>query len=448
MKKLSFLLMQAVLLCFVAISQVLAQQAAPPPKEVLIKAGRMLDVKEGRYLENQVILISGDKIKRIGPVANFRSADIPVIDLSNATVLPGLMDCHAHLLDSWDANSDSNILMAVAGGPSRRALLGAANAREDLQAGFTTVRNIGHSGIDGDVALRDAVNAGWVPGPRILASARKITPTGGQAISGWPPIIKPVINEEFLAVTGTNEARRAVRENLAVGADFIKLVADNPPRVLDLDEMKAIVEEAHHSGVKVAAHATTKIGIQLAIDSGVDAIEHANEATDEQFKAMHDKGIFLDPTLWQGDMFIQIIAKKYVLSDSDRADMAAWVKMNDEQSFQKVAGIKKYGVKFAPGSDMVFDFPGKTRGQATLEMFEALAHFGFSPAEILRADTLGAAELIGWQNRAGSLEEGKLADLIALEGDPLKNISDLQKVKFVMKGGAVARDDFHGVAKQ
>jgi imidazolonepropionase-like amidohydrolase len=448
MKKLSFLLMQAAVLCLVAISQVLAQQAAAPPKEVLIKAGRVLDVKAGRYLENQAILISGDKIKQIGPAANFRSADIPVIDLSSATVLPGLIDCHAHLLDSWDPNSENNVLMAVAGGPSRRALLGAANAREDLQAGFTTVRNIGHSGIDGDVALRDAVNAGWVPGPRILASARKITPTGGQAISGWPPIIKPVINEEFLAVTGTNEARRAVRENLAVGADFIKIVVDEPPRVLDLDEMKAIVEEAHHSGVKVAVHATTKLGIQLAIDSGVDAIEHANEATDEQFKAMHDKGIFLDPTLWQGDMFIQIISKKYVLSNSDRAEMAAWVKLNDEQSFQKVAGIKKYGVKFAPGSDMVFDFPGKTRGQATLVMFEALAHFGFSTAEILRADTLGAAELIGWQDRVGSLEEGKLADLIALEGDPLKNISDLQKVKFVMKSGAVVRDDFHGAAKQ
>jgi imidazolonepropionase-like amidohydrolase len=408
MKKLSFLLMPAVVLCFVAFAQVLAHQAAPPPKEILIKAGRVLDVKEGRYLENQAILISGDKIKKIGPAANFRSADIPVIDLSNATVLPGLIDCHAHLLDAWDPNSENNVLLAVARGPSRRALLGVANAREDLQAGFTTVRNIGHSGIDGDVALRDATNAGWVPGPRILASARKITPTGGQAISGWPPIIKPVISEEFLAVTGTNEARRAVRENLAVGADFIKIVVDQSPRVLDSDEMKAIVEEAHHSGVKLAAHATTKLGIQLAIDSGVDAIEHANEATDEQFKAMHDKGIFLDPTLWQGDMFIQIISKKYVLSDSDRAEIAAWVKLNDEQSLQKVAGIKKYGVKFAPGSDMVFDFPGKTRGQATLEMFEALAHFGFSPAEILRADTLGAAELIGWQDRVGSLEEGKL----------------------------------------
>lgn len=448
MKKFVFLLMQAAVLSLVAISAAFAQQSAAPPKEVLIKAGRVLDVKEGRYLENQAILISGDKIKKIGPASDFHPADTPVIDLSNATLLPGLIDCHAHLLDSWDANSDTNVLLAVAGGPSRRALLGAANARDDLQAGFTTVRNVGHSGIDGDVALRDAVNAGWVTGPRILASARKITPTGGQAISGWPPIIKPVIDEEFLAVTGTNEARRAVRENLAVGADFIKIVVDTPPRVLDLDEMKAIVEESHHSGVKVAAHATTKLGIQLAIDAGVDSIEHGNEATDEQFKAMHDKGIFLDPTLWQGEMFIEVIPKKYVLSDSDRAEMASWVKMNDEQSYQKVAGIKKYGVKFAPGSDMVFDFPGKTRGQATLEMFEALAHFGFSPAEILRADTLGAAELLGWQDHVGSLEEGKLADLIALEGDPLKNISELQKVKFVMKRGVVVRDDFHGVAKQ
>jgi imidazolonepropionase-like amidohydrolase len=370
-----------------------------------------------------------------------------LIDLSNATVLPGLIDCHAHLLDAWDAGSDTNIIPGVTKGPSQRALLGAAMAREDLEAGITTVRNVGHSGIDGDVALRDAISNGWVTGPRIQAAARKLTPPGGQAISGWPPLMKPIIDAEFLTVNGPEEARLAVRENLAVGADLIKVVVDVPPRVLALDEMKAIVEEAHRSGVKVAAHATTKLGIEMAIDAGVDSIEHGNEATGEQFQAMHDKGIFLDPTIWEAETVYDIILKKHVISTSDQADFARFKKENNEEALRKVAGIRKYGVKFVAGSDMVLDYPGKTRGQATLVVFGAMERFGFSPAEIIRAATVDAAELMGWQEKVGSIEAGRLADLIALESDPLKSVKNLQDVKFVMKGGAVVRDDFHSPAK-
>jgi imidazolonepropionase-like amidohydrolase len=420
------------------------EPATPQAGLTLVKAGRVLDVKSGHYLLNQGIFIADDRIKQVGAFDAVRAAapkNAKIIDLSNATILPGLIDCHAHLLDAWDQGSGDNVALSVMMGPSKRALLGAANAREDLEAGLTTVRNVGHSGIDGDVALRDSVENGWVTGPRILASARKLTPPGGQAISGWPPLLKPIIDAEFLPVNGPQEARRAVRENLAAGADFIKVVVDALPRVLDLDEMKGIVDEAHRSGVKVAAHATTKLGIEMAIQAGVDSIEHGDEVTDEQFQAMHDKSIFLVPTLWQSETFFDIVSKKYVASDSDKADFERWKKTNDEQSLRKVAGAKKYGVKLAAGSDMILSYPGKTRGQATLLMLDAMEHFGVPAQDVLRAATVDAAELLGWQDRVGVIEAGKFADLIAVDGDPLKSVTELHKVNFVMKAGAIVRDD-------
>jgi imidazolonepropionase-like amidohydrolase len=213
-----------------------AQAPAIPPKPTLIKAGRILDVRTGKYLTGQGILVEDGTIKQVAAFADLQAhlpKDAVTVDLSKATVLPGLIDSHAHLLMavSAAAKASNNILHAVAGtSASQRVLLGAHMAREDLEAGFTTVRNVGHSGADGDAALRDAIDAGWVPGPRIMASCRKLTPPGGQAVRLNPAIAQRIVDLEFLPVGSADEARRAVRENLLYGADLIKVVADDEPR--------------------------------------------------------------------------------------------------------------------------------------------------------------------------------------------------------------------------
>src|SRR6185369_6834972 len=250
-------------------------QPPPTPASKLIKAGRLLDVKSGRYLLEQGILTEGEKIKAIGPWEDIRTRaanEVTLIDLSNATLLPGLIDCHAHLLISGDLGrlDPGELLVTTLAqmSVSSRALLGARNARETLEAGVTSARIVGHSGVDGDVALRDAINAGWIPGPRLQAAARKITALG--PINVQPGIAAQVLGQEFLAVSGPEQARAAVRENLANGADLIKISIDSDgprnwkTRYLSIDDAKAIVEDAHRLGMKVAAHAADNIAVQIA----------------------------------------------------------------------------------------------------------------------------------------------------------------------------------------
>src|SRR5215813_1987155 len=236
-----------------------------PSKTVLIKAGRLLDVKAGVYLPNQGVLIAGDRIKEVGAFDAVKARapqDAVIIDLSQSTLLPGLIDCHGHLLCSmegrWFPGGEAIVMSITRIGPAKRALIGAANARSMLEAGFTTVRNVGHSGVNGDAALRDAINEGLIPGPRVQAACRKLTPIGGQVIELRSENSPAIIAEEFLTVGSVEEARRAVRQALADGADVIKVVVDVNNRILNSDEMRAIVEEAHRARIKVAAHATTR----------------------------------------------------------------------------------------------------------------------------------------------------------------------------------------------
>jgi imidazolonepropionase-like amidohydrolase len=290
-------------------------------------------------------------------------------------------------------NPSNNILDAVAGeSASRRALLGARMAREDLEGGFTTVRNVGHSGEDGDAALRDAINAGWVPGPRIQASCRKLTPPGGQAVRLNPAIAQKIIDLEFLSVGGPDEGRRAVRENLLYGADFIKVVADDEPRFVTTEEMRAIAEEAHRSKVKVAVHATTETGIQTSIDAGADSIEHGDAVTDQMLKQMKDKGTFFDLTeTFAGGRLRALVQKSVVLSPENEQRLAQYQEHLDRKAALRVQRVLKSGVKFALGSDMWFDYPGKTRGQATAIMFGSLCDLGMPPLDVIRAATSNAA---------------------------------------------------------
>lgn len=438
-------------ICLVLFLQAIASaQPVQQSPNALIKAGRLLDVRSGKYLSGQAILVTDGHIKEVGPLAQIQShasKEAQIIDLSKATVLPGLIDCHAHLLDAMPAQLGSEALLVTIAGmsPSERVLLGSHMAREDLEGGFTTVRVVGHSGIDGDVALRNAIEQGWVEGPRILAAGRKLTPPGGQALHLNYAVAEPVLSQEYLPVGSPDESRKAVRENLLYGADLIKAVADDVDRFITPEEMKAIVEEAHRSGKKVAVHATTVTGIQAAIHAGADSIEHGDEVTDEQLKMMREKGIYLDITnTFYGSRLRTWLEKSVVLSPDDQKGLEAYEKQQSQAVPAMVQRVLKSGVKYAAGSDMWFEYPGKTRGQATAIMFGALHELGIPQIDIIRAVTVNAADLIGWQDRVGSIEPGKFADIIAVKGDPLQDITELERVQFVMKGGAAVKNAFTG----
>jgi len=301
------------------------------------------------------------------------------------------------------------------------------------------VRNVGHSGIDGDVALRDAINAGRVPGPRMLASGRKIIASGDYIQSLNPAVASSIAEQEFLFLDGADSARRAVRANAFYGVDLIKIAVDDN---ISPAEMLALVDEAHRERLKVAVHAGSLLSIQTAIDAGADSIEHGNEATDEQLRVMRAKGIFLDltPTFFDGSFWMRVHATT-VLSPEFRAELLARDARGRQRGSALVQRVLKSGVKFAAGSDMGWYLPGKTRGEASATMFPALRACGMPPLDILRAVTINAAEMLGWQDRVGAVEPGKLADLVAVAGDPLADITELERVRFVMKGGEVIRND-------
>jgi imidazolonepropionase-like amidohydrolase len=310
--------------------------------------------------------------------------------------------------------------------------------REDLEAGITTVRDVGNSGWNGDVALRDAIRAGWVTGPRIVASTRALSAAGGQFRSLSPEAQK-LIEQEYVAVSGVEEARRAVRQAFYDGADCIKVILSGPS-VLSLDEMKVIVEEAHGANRKVAAHAIGDKATRIAAEAGVDSIEHAYTVSDDVLKMMAEKGIFLVPTDSIPDAYVESHFNGRHPTQEERSREEAQVKRFTEASRSRLRRAVKAGVRIAAGSDMYVIWPGKTRGQASLAMLQAYAEAGMSPIEIIRAATMNAADLLGRKD-IGAIEAGKLADLIAVAGDPLKDISELQRIQFVMKGAQVVRNE-------
>jgi imidazolonepropionase-like amidohydrolase len=435
-----------------AATQLAAQ--SPSPK-TLIKAGRLLDPRSGNALSPAAVLVENGKIKEVGPPPQLQahaSGDVKTIDVGSATLLPGLIDGHTHLFLDIIAPAEAEIdrhsngffapgmLLAVVESPSKRALIAAKLAREDLESGITTVRNLGHSGIDGDTELRDAINAGRVPGPRILASGRKLITRGEYVQNLNPALADAILQQEFLLIDGTDRARQAVRQNEFRNVDVIKVSADEN---LTVPELAAVVEEAHRQHLKVAVHAVDKTSIQTAIDAGADSIEHGNEVTDEQLKQMHDKGMFFDftPTFY-GGLSLKIDELIYVLSPETRAARVSAADRGRTRYDQLVQRVMKSGVKFAAGSDMCWFYPGKTRGQASTAVLTNLRQAGMPALDAIRAITVNAAEMLGWQDRIGSIEPGKFADLIAVAGDPFADISVLERVRFVMKEGRVIKNDF------
>jgi imidazolonepropionase-like amidohydrolase len=413
-------------------------------QRMAIRCGRLIDGKSDAPINNAVILIEGERITAVGAGVEVPPG-VEVIDLSKATVLPGLIDSHTHLLQNYDGalgGDDANMILTVTQlGNTRRALLGAAMGREDLEAGITTVRDLGNSGHNGDVALRDAIYAGWVVGPRIVASTRALAAAGGQ-FGEVSAETQKIIEQEYAVISGVEEARRAVRQALYDGADCIKVIVNTGPRVVPLEEMKVIVEEAHRVNKKVAAHAIGDQATRIAAEAGVDSIEHAYTVPDDVLKMMAEKKIFLVPTDGPEETYLDIFVKSKHPSPEELERSRAGLKQFLDGSRSRLARAVKAGVRIAAGSDMYYQLPGKTRGQASLTMLRAYGEAGMSPMQIIRAATLNAAELLGAQMRLGSLEVGKVADIIAVADDPLKDIGALEHVKFVMKGGKLIKNEF------
>jgi imidazolonepropionase-like amidohydrolase len=411
-----------------------AQEAKKAPKATVVRAARLVDVKAGKVIEDRGVWVEGDRIKEVGPISDVRKhapPDAEEVDLGDATILPGLIDCHTHLLMNFSKQmgDDANMLLTIAQlGTTRRALLGVAMAREDLEAGFTTVRDLGNSGVNGDVALREAIRDGWVDGPRIVASTRALSAAGGQ-FGDLAPEAQKLISQEYVAISGVEEARRAVRQAFYDGADCIKVIVDTGPRMLSLEEMNVIVEEAHRVMKKVAAHVAGEQAARIAAKAGVDSIEHGYNVPDDVLKIMAERHIFLVPT--------DFPAVDSYATPPVPAEMAMGIQRFIDANHDRLRRAIKLGVPIATGSDTYFQTPGKTRGQASLAMLRSHVAAGMTPAQVLRAATADAAELLGMADRIGSIEAGKFADLIAVPGNLLDDIGALERVTFVMKGGAV-----------
>jgi imidazolonepropionase-like amidohydrolase len=419
-----------------ATSPSIAQTApAPAPRRVVIRAGRVLDVKTGNLLTNQAIVIEGDKILSIGAASGAKAgANTQTIDLPNATVLPGLIDSHTHLtFDPKDLGYESLGISIP-----REALKGARNARVTLEAGFTTVRNVGAGGYT-DVALRDAVNDGDVPGPRMLVSGPAMGITGGHCDDN---LLSPEYHWSALGVAdGVDAVRHKVRENIKYGADLIKICAtggvmskgDDPnASQYTREEMKAIVEEAHRLGRKVAAHAHGAEGVSWASDAGVDSIEHGHLMDDNSIATLKKNGTYIVPTLYLMDWNRENLSKR------NAPDFVV-------RKMQSVSAVGQNNLKkaFAAGVKVAFgtDAAVYPHGLNAHE-FAVYVRLGMTPLQAIQTATINASDLLGWSAKVGTLEPGKWADVIAVDGDPLTDVATLEQVKFVMKGGEVIKNQY------
>lgn len=414
------------LVCALAV----AQSMAPLDHLIAIRAGRLFDGT--RLVTNQTILIRGEHITEVGPAEKVKIPDgIEIIDLSRATVLPGLIDTHTHVFGNG-ADYEEQILRDSY---QYRTLVALANAQKDLMAGFTTLRDLKSVGAGySDVDLRNAIDRGVVWGPRMQVATRGMQATGGFIMRGYSTDIP--FPSALEVVDSPWAGRQAVREQIAHGADWIKVYSAydfsftpegkmvNVP-TFTAEEVMAIVDETHKKGHKASCHAFGGEGLRNCLYAGVDSLEHGVDLDDAEIKMMVQKGIYLVPTLYHYQEDREKDMKKY--SGHSVAEIS-------ERSFPRAVA---QGVRIAFGSG-VGPFPHGTQNKE----FEYMVKFGMTPVQAVRAATVDAAQLMGWQDRVGSIEAGKFADLVAVEGDPLADITELERVKFVMKGGRVFKTEF------
>src|SRR3989449_7643289 len=408
---------------------------AQAPKRMVIRAGRVLNVRTGELRTNQAIAIEGDKIAQIAPSSEITAASgDTTMDLPDATLLPGLIDMHTHL--TFDLNSLGYQGLSIS--TAREALHGARNARRTLEAGFTTVRNLGAKDY-ADIALRDAINDGDVIGPRMVASGPALGITGGHCDENLLP---PAFHSQGDGVAdGVEGVQHKVREVIKYGADVIKICAtggvlskgDDPnSSQYTLEEMKAIVADAHRLGRRVAAHAHGAEGVRWASEAGVGSIEHGHLMDDWALATLKKNGTYLVPTLFLTEYMEQHMDKSDVseYSKQKMRDVIAAMRKNTGKAFAA-------GVKVAFGTDAAVYPHGLNAGE-----FHVYVSLGMTPLAAIQTATVNASDLLGSKYLVGSLETGRWADVIAVDGDPTKDVSILEHVRFVMKGGAVYKNEY------
>ncbi len=423
-----------------AYAAALSAQAPPAPKVTVLKAARIFDGTSDREVKDGMVIVEGTTIKAVG-VGLAIPAGAEVIDLGDSTLLPGLIDSHTHASgesgDNWALDTLANLRRTV----PEQAIRATANARKTLMAGFTTVRDVG-SGEYIDVALRNSIAAGVIPGPRMLVAVHALGARGGHCDDGGFPYMRfgheSGIEDGIAA--GADQFRDAVRFQVKYGADVIKVCATggvlsladevDTPQVTQ-DEMNAIVDEAHRLRKKVAVHAHGAEGAKVAIRAGADSIEHGSFLDEEGLRMMKESGTYLVPTLLAGEYVAGKAAERHYPPEIEAKAKAA-VAVRSEM-FKKALAL---GVKIAFGTDSAVSPHG-----LNAQEFKLMVDLGMNPAAALRAATQNAADLLGLAKTVGTLEAGKQADVIAVSGDPLTNIRTMETVRFVMKGGEVAKND-------
>ena len=411
---------------------------APAPTRVAVRAAHLVDVKAGTVRDNPLVIIEGERITEVrydGQVP----AGVNVIDLGSATLLPGLIDCHVHLTGDPGEVKGDYYEAVLKRGSIDSAILSPTYAKRTLDAGFTTVRNLGAPDYV-DVALRNAIDRGDIAGPRMLVSGPPLGATGGHAddTTGFSPWI------EFHGVEGVADGvdaiRHRVRENVKNGADVIKFMAS--AGVLSAEasvgapqysqqEMNAVVDEAHRWGKKVAAHAHGAESIKMAIRAGVDSIEHSSMIDEEGLKLAKQHGTYLDFDVYNDDYILSEYAKKgFPASTVEKERLVGRLQ---RENFQRAV---KAGEKMAFGTDA-----GVYPHGWNAKQFAVMTHWGMTPMQAIQAATVNAADLLGMTGKVGAVAPGYYADLVAVSGDPINDVAQLEHVGFVMKGGAVDKND-------
>ncbi|SDQ01076.1 Imidazolonepropionase [Mucilaginibacter sp. OK268] len=435
MNKIYFKSISSILMLFCVISA-FAQQT---DSVKYIKAGRFIDTEKGRVLTNQIIVVDHDTIKAVGDNISI-PAGAKMIDLSYATVLPGLIDCHTHLSQQPGDNYYDDIFRKS---PVDYAVIAPNYAKRTLLAGFTTCRDVGAAAFI-DIALRNAINHGDIPGPRMLCATLFIGSTGSHGdLNGFSPYLDWVGPKQMSGVAnGVDELRKQVRYNIKYGAEVIKFGASagvlseeesvGAPQFTQ-EEMNAIVDEAHLWGLKACAHAHGTVAIKMAVKAGVASIEHGSFLDDEAIALMKQHGTYLVADIYNDDYILSDYAKHG--TPEKIINKERLVGKTQRLSFQKAV---KAGVKIAFGTDAGV-YPHGWNGK----QFKYMVKFGLNPMQAIQSATYNAADLLGWQGKVGSISKGKYADLIAVKTDPLTDITSLENIPFVMKGGEVYKDELH-----